>query len=416
VTETARRQAAFVFVFITVLLDMLALGMTVPVLPRIVLQFVGDDQVRAAQVYGLFSTVWAAMQFLFSPVQGALSDRFGRRAVILASNFGLGLDYVLMAVAPSLTLLFVGRVISGITAASISTANAYIADVTPPEKRASAFGMLGVAFGVGFILGPALGGLLGAVDPRLPFWVAAGFSLLNGLYGLVILPESLPRDRRARFVLANANPIGSLRLLRSHRELFGLAAVTLLDYFAHASLPTITVLYMSYRYGWDERMVGITMAIIGLCTMIVQGVLVGPFVRHFGERVALFAGFAFGVAGFAMFGLAPTGLWFWAGVPVLSLWGLAGAALPALMSQRVAPTEQGQLQGASASLMGIASMLGPSLFTLSYAAAIDPQRGYHLPGAPFLLAAAFLLAALTVGWRVTRAGRERPGPARAGRG
>jgi DHA1 family tetracycline resistance protein-like MFS transporter len=396
-----RRQAAFIFVFLTVALDMLALGMTIPVLPKIVLEFVGENHARAAEIYGLFSTVWALMQFVFSPLQGALSDRFGRRPLILASNFGLGLDYILMALAPSLAWLFVGRVISGITAASISTANAYIADVTPPEKRAGAFGMMGVAFGVGFILGPAIGGLLGAVDTRLPFWVAAAFSLLNAMYGLIVLPESLPREKRSSFAWSKANPVGSLRLLRSHHELFGLAAVSLLNSFAHAALPTVAVLYMAFRYGWDERMIGITMAIIGLCSMIVQGGLIGWFVGRFGERAALFCGLSFGVAGFAAFGTAPTGAWFWAAIPVLALWGFAGAAILALMSHRVSGSEQGQLQGANASLMGIANLLGPNIFSLSYAAAIRPDAGIDLPGVPFLLSAAFALAALIVGWRVT---------------
>jgi DHA1 family tetracycline resistance protein-like MFS transporter len=396
-------RAAFLFVFFTVLLDMLALGVIVPVLPQLVLNFVGGDHVRAADVYGLFTTVWALMQFLFSPLQGALSDRFGRRPLILISNFGLGLDYILMAVAPNLILLFVGRVISGIAAASISTSYAYIADVTPPEQRAAKFGMLGVAFGIGFIIGPALGGLLGSIDLRLPFSVAAGLSLLNGCYGFFVVPESLPPDRRTPFSWRRANPVGALKLLRSHRELFGLAAVSLLNGLAHAALPAVTVLYLTYRYGWDERMVGMTMAIIGVCTMVAQGLLIRRVVHRFGERIALFIGLGFGIIGFAWFGLAPTGYLFWLGIPVLALWGFAGAATLALMTKRVAPTEQGQLQGANSSLMGIANMVGPAIFTLSYARAISPNSGFNLPGAPFLLAAVVLGVALVVSAYVTRA-------------
>src|SRR5215467_12489913 len=211
----AARPAAFAFVFITVMLDMLAIGVIIPVLPKLVVEFSGGDAEAAARVYGLFGTVWALMQFVFSPVQGALSDRFGRRPVILISNFGLGLDYIVMALAPSLNWLFLGRVISGITAASISTSYAYVADVTPPGERAARFGLLGAAFGVGFVLGPALGGLAGAVDPRLPFWIAAGLSLANALYGFFILPESLPPERRAPFAWRRANPVGALMLLRS---------------------------------------------------------------------------------------------------------------------------------------------------------------------------------------------------------
>jgi DHA1 family tetracycline resistance protein-like MFS transporter len=403
-TETALappRQAAFVFILVTVLLDMLALGMIVPILPRLVIDFVDGNHALAADVYGWFGSVWALMQFLFSPVQGSLSDRFGRRPVILASNIGLGLDYILMALAPSLVWLFVGRVISGMTAASFSVANAYIADVTPPELRAARYGMIGAAFGAGFIIGPALGGLLGSDDPRLPFWVAAGFSLVNAAYGVFVLPESLPLSKRAPFSWRRANPLGSLTLLRSHRELFGLASASFLNSLAHAALPSVTVLYMTFRYGWDARMIGFSMTFIGACALVVQGGLIGRFVAHFGDRAALITGLAFGVAGFAAFGLAWTGTLFWIGIPILALWGLGGAAIQALMTKRVSAHEQGQLQGANASLMGIANMIGPIFFTVTYARAITSSFGPWLSGAPFLLAAAFLTAAMMIGARVT---------------
>jgi MFS transporter, DHA1 family, tetracycline resistance protein len=396
------RQAAFVFILVTVLLDMLALGMIVPILPRLVIDFVDGNHVLAADVYGWFGSVWALMQFLFSPVQGSLSDRFGRRPVILASNIGLGLDYILMAVAPSLIWLFVGRVISGMTAASFSVANAYIADVTPPELRAARYGMIGAAFGAGFIIGPALGGLLGSNDPRLPFWVAAGFSLINAAYGVFVLPESLPLSKRAAFSWRRANPLGSLTLLRSHRELFGLASASFLNSLAHAALPSVTVLYMTFRYGWDARMIGFSMTFIGACALVVQGGLIGRFVARFGDRAALITGLAFGVAGFAAFGLAWTGTLFWIGIPILALWGLGGAAIQALMTKRVSAHEQGQLQGANASLVGIANMIGPVVFAVTYARAIESSFGPWLSGTPFLLAAAFLAAAMIIGARVTK--------------
>jgi MFS transporter, DHA1 family, tetracycline resistance protein len=395
----ARRAPAFVFVFVTVLLDMLALGMIIPVLPKLVVDFLGGDTARAAQIFGVFGTAWALMQFVFSPVQGALSDRFGRRPLILMSNFGLGLDYVLMALAPSLIWLFVGRVISGITAASISTAYAYIADVTPGEKRAARFGLLGVAFGAGFVFGPALGGLAGNVSPRLPFWIAAALSLANALYGWLVLPESLPPERRTRFSLRRANPLGALALLRSQPQLSGLATVNFLSNLSHASLPSISVLYMRYRYGWDERTVGFTMAGVGLCAMIVQGGLIGRTVRRFGERTTLIMGLGFGVAGFAVFAFAPTGVLFWSGIPLLSLWGFASPSALGLMSRRVSGSEQGQLQGANASLMGVANMLGPGLFTQVFALFIGTGGVWHLPGAAFLLAAALLVAAAAVALR-----------------
>src|SRR6201996_2518124 len=223
VGTSAPRGAAVAFIFVTILLDMMALGVVIPVLPKLIESFVDNDTASAARIFGLFGTAWALMQFLFSPIIGGLSDRYGRRPVVLLSNFGLSADYVLMALAPSLSWLFLGRLISGVTSASISTSFAYIADVTPPEQRAAYFGKIGVAFGAGFILGPALGGLLGGMSPRLPFWVAAGLSLANALYGLLILPESLPPERRAPFRWKSANPIGALRLLGSDRVLAGLS-------------------------------------------------------------------------------------------------------------------------------------------------------------------------------------------------
>jgi DHA1 family tetracycline resistance protein-like MFS transporter len=395
------RRAALAFIFITIVLDMLSLGMVIPVFPHLIEDFLGGDTAGAARIYGVFGTVWALMQFFSMPIVGSLSDRFGRRPVVLLSNFGLGLDYVLMALAPNLAWLFVGRVISGITAASVSTGMAYVADVTPPEKRAGAFGMVGVAFGVGFILGPAIGGLLGSIGPRLPFWAAAAFSLANALYGLFILPESLPPERRRPFDWRRANPLGSLKLLRSHRELMGLAGVGFLSNLAHAALPATFVLYTGYRYGWDARTVGFTLAGVGVCSAIVQGGLVGPMTRRFAERRVLIAGLLAGTAGFAIYGVAPTGAIFLAGVPLGALWGLASPAAQALMTRRLGPTQQGELQGANGSLMGIATMIGPALFAATFAQFIAPAAPVHLPGAAFLLAAGLLLGAAMLASRVT---------------
>lgn len=406
-SPAAPRTAALAFIFITVALDMLAMGMIVPVLPKLVVDFAGGDTSRGAEIFGLFGTVWALMQFVTAPLLGALSDRFGRRPVILLSNFGLGLDYVLMALAPNLSWLFVGRVLSGVTSASVPTAGAYIADVAPPEKRAAGFGLMGAAFGIGFVLGPALGGVLGGVDARLPFWVAAAFSLLNASYGLFVLPESLPPERRDRFEWRRANPLGSLVLLRNHRMLLGLAAVSLIANLAHYALPSTFVLYASYRYSWDERAVGLTLAAVGVCSAIVQAGLVRSVVARIGEAHALLAGLFFGGLGFAVYGVAPTGAHFLIGVPVMSLWGLAGPAAQGLMTRAVAPTEQGRLQGALSSLMGIAGLLGPGLFTQAFARAISTGRGWELPGAPFLLAALLMVSAFALAWRVTAGNARR---------
>lgn len=399
---TAPRSAAVSFIFITVLLDMFAIGMVIPVLPPLIVSFLHGDTAGAAEIYGVFSTVWALMQFLFSPVQGAVSDRFGRRPVILASNCGLGLDYVLMALAPNLSWLFVGRVISGITAASVSTSFAYIADVTPQEKRAARFGTIGIAFGLGFIIGPALGGVLGGIDQRLPFWVAAGFSFANFIYGLFVLPESLPRERRAAFAWRRANPLGAFALLRAHAGLLGLAAVQFLAQLAHVVLPAVTVLYVGYRYGWSQTSVGLMMGAVGVCTAVVQGGLIGRIVGRFGERRALLFGLLCGAAGFAIFGLAPNGILFCLGIPVMALWGVANPSLQGLMTRRVDATEQGRLQGANSSLQGIANMIGPGLFTEAFASALATRHGAALSGAAFLLAAVLLLGATALAWRTAR--------------
>jgi len=393
------RGAAVVFIFVTILLDTLALGLVIPVLPKLVESFVDNDTASAARIFGLFGTAWAAMQFFFSPILGGLSDRFGRRPVVLLSNFGLALDYVLMALAPSLTWLFVGRVISGITSASISTSFAYIADITPPERRAAVFGKVGAAFGAGFVLGPALGGLLGGMDPRLPFWVAAGLSFANTLYGLLILPESLPPDRRSPLRWRSANPLGSLHLLRSDRVLAGLSVVNFFAQLAHVVLPSTFVLYATYRYGWDAATVGLTLAMVGICAMAVQGAAIGPIVKRFGERRALLLGLGCGAAGFLIFAVAPTGPLSWLGIPVMALWGVSGAAIQALMTQSVAPDQQGQLQGATSSVQSVSQLVGPFLFTLTFAYFIGAQAPVSLPGAPFFLASALLVLALLIAAR-----------------
>jgi MFS transporter, DHA1 family, tetracycline resistance protein len=392
----APRAAAVIFIFVTILLDTLALGLIIPVLPKLIESFVDNDTASAARIFGLFGTAWALMQFFFSPVLGGLSDRFGRRPVVLLSNLGTALDYVLMALAPSLIWLFVGRLISGITTASISTAFAYIADITAPAKRAAVFGKIGVAFGAGFILGPALGGLLGDSDPRLPFWVAAGLSFANTLYGFFILPESLPKERRSPWRWRRANPVGALRMLASDRVLAGLSVANFFAQLAHVVLPSVFVLYATYRYGWDSKTVGLTLALVGICSMVVQGGAIGPIVRRFGEWRALFLGLACGAVGFFIYGMAPTGTLFWLGIPVMSLWGVAGAATQALATRQVAPEQQGQLQGATSSVVGIAQLIGPFLFTLTFAYFIGPHAPLTLPGAPFLLAAAMLSLAAAV--------------------
>src|SRR5467141_241776 len=333
--------AAFTFILIMVAFDFLAFGIIAPVLPDLIRQFEGGDFARASSIGGYFGLAWATMQFIFSPLLGAWSDRFGRRPVILISCFGLSIDYVFMALAPSLAWLFVGRIISGITTSNVSTAFAYITDVTPPEKRAKPFGLVSAAFGLGFIVGPAVGGYLGNMNLRFPFWAAAALSLANAIYGYFILPESLPPERRAKSAWHMANPLGALSLLRSHPELAGLSIVATLYYLAHNSLPSMWAYYTEYRYHWSRGDVGNSLALVGVCAAVVSGVLVGPFVKRFGERRSLLAGLLFGTIGFAGFGLGTRGWMMLAVIPFIALWGIAAPAIQSLMSRHVDPSSQG---------------------------------------------------------------------------
>jgi DHA1 family tetracycline resistance protein-like MFS transporter len=396
------RRGAFTFVFITVLLDMMALGLVVPVLPKIVLGFVQGDAAEAAHLVGLLGAFWATMQFLAMPVMGALSDQVGRRPIILASNFGLAIAYMLVAVAPNLVWLFFSRILSGIAAASVSTANAYIADVTPPAERAARFGMLGAAFGAGFVLGPALGGILGADDPRLPYWVAAACSLANALYGIFILPESLAPENRTKFGWAKANPIAAFTFLRARPQIAGLASARFLEGLAQVVLPSTFVLYASHRYGWDTRTIGLTLAMVGVASVVVNTLIVRQAVHILGERRALLMGITCGAIGFAIYGFAPTGPLFWLGIPLQALWGVGGAAAQAILTRQVGPEEQGRLQGSLAAVIGIAGMIGPILFTTVFAFGVEGRVGVEAPGAPLLLATAIVAIAWTLARSATR--------------
>lgn len=384
------------------LIDVLAMGLIIPVLPRLVEQFMGGDTANAARMFGWFTTAWALMQFLFSPISGSLSDRFGRRPVLLLSCLGLGLDYVFMALAPTLGWLFVGRIISGITAASFSTALAYISDVTPPEKRAASFGLMGAAFGLGFVLGPALGGLLGGLSPRAPFWAAAALALLNFAYGMFVLPESLAAANRRAFEWRKANPVGALSLLARRPGLLELVAVYGLYILAHMALQTTFVLYTEHRYGWSAQTVGLMLAGVGACTILVQGALVGPMVQRFGERRTLLLGLTGGTLGFLAYGFAGTGAALMASVPIFGIMFFTGPPLQGLLARRVAPNEYGLLQGTNASVMGITGIIGPVLFTQIYAYFLQPHGGFSIPGAPFFCGAILLVAAIGMALHATR--------------
>lgn len=397
----AHFSPAIAFILITAVLDVMAMGIVIPVLPALIEEFTGSNAV--AGIYtGLFVALWAGMQFIFSPVIGSLSDRYGRRPVILISTAGLAADFALMAMAPNLWWLAAARLLGGITSSSFTTVYAYMADITEPAKRARAYGLIGAAFSAGFVAGPLIGGTLGEFGPRVPFWAAAVLSAVAFLYGLFVLPESLSQEKRMAFSWARANPFGALRLLSSHRELTGLSAVNFLLYFAHHVFSAVFVLYAAYRYGWGPSEVGILLALVGLLDMAVQGVLVGPVVKRWGDRATMVFGLAAGAVGIACMGLAPTGFAFTLAMFPNALWGLAMPTLQSLMTQRVSESEQGQLQGANMSVASIAGVASPLFFGFVYSASVGEGALIPHPGASFFIASATLLAGAIVGWRVVR--------------
>lgn len=408
-------RAGFSFIIVTVMLDMLAVGIIIPVLPKLILSLTGGAASdasaisQASMVAGVLGVAWALMQFLGAPLLGGLSDRFGRRPIVLFSNFGLAVSYVLAALSPNLAWLLLARIISGISAASQSTANAYIADVTAPEHRAQGFAMLGAAFGLGFILGPALGGIVAfRFGSDAPFWLAAAFSLANGLYGLFILPESLPKDRRTPFRLRQSNPLAALRFLTSRPDLAGLSLAYFFNFLAHVALPSTFVLYASYRYQWNVEQVGATLAVVGVASMITQLFLVKPLVARLGERAAILLGLGCGAMAFLLYGLAPTGAWFFVGLAFGALWGVYTPANQALLTSRVSPEEQGRLQGALGASASVGGLIGPLLFTQVFALFVR-DGPIQIPGAAFFLASALLACALLIARRAMA--REVPGAA-----
>lgn len=388
------RKSAIGFILVAAVLDVMAMGIVIPVLPHLIEEFVGSNA-RAGLLNGLFVALWAGMQFLASPVIGSLSDQYGRRPVILISSAGLAADYVLMALAPNLWWLALGRILAGITSSSFTTIYAYMADVTAPDDRARGYGLIGAAFSFGFVLGPALGGLLGHFGPRVPFWVAAGLSGVAFLYGLFVLPESLPVEKRMAFSWRRANPIGAMILLKRHFELVGLAMVNFLLYFAHHVFSAVFVLYAGFKFGWGPLQVGLLLAMVGVLDMAVQGGLVGRLSKRFGDRRTMVFGLWAGAVGIALMGLAPTGAMFIAAMFPNALWGLAMPTLQALMTRRVSESEQGQLQGANMSVASIAGVASPLFFGWVYS--ISVPHGREAAGIAFYIAALVLVAGAVLG-------------------
>jgi len=396
-----RRTAAIVFILITALLDVMSMGIVIPVLPQLIETLSGSDA-AAGMWNGLFVALWAGMQFVCSPLIGSLSDRFGRRPVILISVAGLALDYVLMALAPNLWWLALGRILAGVTSSSFTSTFAYMADITPPEDRARGYGLIGAAFSAGFVAGPLLGGVLGEISHRAPFWAAAILSGFAFLYGLFVLPESLEPEKRMAFSWRRANPFGALTLLRSHPELSSLAVGNFLLYFAHHIFSAIFVLYAGDRYGWGAWQVGTLLAMVGLLDMAVQGLLVGPVVKRLGDRTTMVVGLCFGAIGIASMGLASNGWLFVAAMLPNALWGLAMPTIQSLMTRHVSESEQGQLQGANNSVGAIAGIISPLFFGAIYSLSVGPHPTLPFIGSAFLIAAAVLALAALIGWRAGR--------------
>ena len=393
---------ALVFVVVTVLLDIVGFGLIIPVLPRLLVELTGDSVSQAAIDGGWLAFVYAAMQFVCAPVLGNLSDRHGRRPVLLFAVGALGVDYVVMGLAPTLAWLFLGRAISGMAGASFTPAYAYVADVSPPEKRAQNFGLISAAFGVGFILGPALGGFLGTFGTRTPFFAAAALSLVNLLYGTFVLPESLPLEARRPFDWRRANPLGTLLQMRKHPVVLGLLGALFLWMVAHQVMPATWTFYTKFRFGWSEMMIGASLAAAGVVMAVSQATLMRVLVPRLGERRTALAGIAVASVGYLGYGMATAS---WMMFAWLVTWFLGALVMPstnALMSHRVEKSAQGELQGAVAGLFSLSSIVGPPLMTQLFGRFSAADAPVQLPGAAFFASALLAWISFAVYYRATK--------------
>jgi DHA1 family tetracycline resistance protein-like MFS transporter len=393
---------ALVFIVITVLIDIIGFGLILPVLPRLLVELTGDTVNQAAIDGGWLAFVYAVMQFVCAPLLGNLSDRYGRRPVLLFAVGALGVDYIVMGFAPTLAWLFLGRTIAGIAGASFTPAYAYVADVSPPEKRAQSFGLISAAFGVGFILGPALGGLLGQLGTRMPFFAAAALSLVNLVYGTFVLPESLPLEARRPFEWRRANPLGTLLQMRKHPVVLGLLGALFLWMVAHQVMPSTWTFYTKFRFGWSEAMIGASLAAAGVVMAVSQATLMRVLVPRLGERRTALTGIAVASVGYFGYGIATAG---WMMFAWLGTWLLGALVMPstnALMSHRVEKSAQGELQGAVASLFGLSSIVGPPLMTQLFGRFSAPDAPVHLPGAAFFASTLLAWTSFALYYRATR--------------
>jgi DHA1 family tetracycline resistance protein-like MFS transporter len=400
-------RSAIVFIFITVLIDSIGFGIIIPVLPDLIMQLSGVGLSEAARYGGWLNFVYAVTQFFCAPIIGNLGDRFGRRPVLLSALFALGIDYLVMGLAPGLAWLFAGRFIAGIAGASYSPAYAYIADISPPEKRAQNFGFIGAAFGIGFVLGPSIGGLLGTLGPRVPFLAAAALALLNATFGLFALPESLPRERRRAFQWSRANPFGALMHLRRQPVVIGLAAVSFLWLLGHQVLPSTWAFYTMLRFDWSSAAVGYSLAAAGIVMAISQAGLTRVLIPKLGgEHRAALVGLSSGAAVYTCYAFAPHAWVLYIGILGWGMAALSWPSLNALMSQQVRADAQGELQGALASLSSVTAIFGPPLMTQLFGKFSEPDAPVHFPGAPFLAAALLALASAAILAQVSKSPRR----------
>jgi DHA1 family tetracycline resistance protein-like MFS transporter len=386
-----KKQAALGFIFATLLIDVIGLGIIIPVIPKLIEHLINGDVSDASGYAGWLTAAYAGMQFLFAPLIGNLSDKFGRRPVLLCSLLGFSVDYLFSAFAPTIAWLFVGRIVAGITGASFTTATAYIADISEPEKRAANFGLVGVAFGLGFIIGPVLGGILGKYDVHYPFMAAALLAFLNAAYGYFILPESLPVENRRELDLKRANPFGSVMQLKKYRSVIGLAVSIFLVYFAAQAVQSVWTFYTIKKFNWDEDMVGYSLGFVGLMVAVVQGGLIRIILPKLGTERSIWVGLVLYAAGLALFAFASKGWMMFAILIPYCLGGIAGPAIQGYMSNSVPANEQGELQGGLTSLMSISSIFGPLLMTESFYYFTKPNPFFQFAGAPFVIGAVLML-------------------------
>ncbi len=395
----AKRSPALMFIFITLLIDVMGLGLIIPVVPKLIEQLINGNLSQAASYGGWLTFAYAVMQFMFAPVLGGLSDQYGRRPVLLFSLFGFGLDYILTGFSPTIEWLFLGRILAGVTGASFSTASAYIADISTPEKRAQNFGLIGAAFGVGFIIGPAIGGMLAQYGARTPFFVAAGFSFVNFLYGYFILPESLAPENRRKFDWKRANPASSLLRLGKYPVILGLIASLVLIYTAGFSVQGTWTFYTMEKFKWSEQTVGWSLATIGLAFAVVQGGLTRIIIPKLGQQKSVYIGLLFSSVGFLLFALATQSWMMFAFMGVYALGGIAGPAVQGIISTQVPANEQGELQGALTSLTSTTAIFGPVIMTSLFSYFTATNAPVYFPGAPYVLSAILTLISAYLAWR-----------------